>query len=194
MATTNVSRVCFNARRVLIEDISTRVGDAVGTMKALGMQEGEVKLAIKQTTHEIKDDCAGDDIQGIINKSTDVNVKVSAKEFDKDQLTLCLKDSLFSEITPDGVGATKVLGIGTETNGKNLSSVTRRVVLECVDAQDKTFDICLPKAIVILDGELAFSGNKETTLGLSIQAMRDDTLKLGCNKMILGDYTQTLTK
>lgn len=173
-----------------VENIKVRAVNASFDGVDLGYLEGDVEIKISETTKDITAHQTGEQVLSNIRTAINVEVSLVLKETSPAQLKAALEHA-GSTVTPDGVGATPLTGLGSAKLGTSTFANAKTLVLHEVlsDVMDKSTDWNFWKAYPVLES-IKFSGTETQNIPLTFKCYRDTTKPAGIDVCGFGDGSQ----
>ncbi len=157
----------------------------------LGLLEGDVGLDFKPSNFILTAHQYGKTPLAALNQGFDkLECATTLLETEASQLEALYK--IYGGVyTPSG--GTKVYGVGSAAQGKNMMVEAGRLVLKPVNAADDTENVTMMLAIPVPES-LVFSGEKPRTLKLAWQGFVDRDFNSKFNAIAVGDISQNLVE
>jgi len=169
-----------------------------GSVLEMGFIEGDVSVGIEPQTFDIQAHQTGGELLGQLLQSVTVGpITLTLKETQAEKLQEFLKVP-GQEVTPPGVGATEVIGIGALAGSKQFSNTfdsAKMLLLHPTkkDETDRTTDFLMWKAYPKINS-LNFSGEEDRRLEVEFQVYLDQNRLNGVSKLVFGDWQQNFLK
>lgn len=171
---------------------TTTLGDAELN---LGLLDGNVEVSgFESETKDIQAHQYGPvALAKVITTPKSMEIKLTLKEPTTANIKKLIAGGYGGSMTPVGTGATEVIGIGTEKNGKLLGG--RKLRLHPVDkgSADYSQDLTFWKAVPAIDS-IPFSGEEFLQIPVTFKVFPDFSKVARANMFVYGDASQTLTE
>lgn len=159
----------------------------------LGLLEGDVGLDFKPANFIVNSHQTGKTPLAALNQGFDkLECATSLLETQKSQLQ-ALYEIYGGSFTPAADGSTKVFGVGSASQGKNMMVEAGRLIMKAVNAVDDSENFNLMLAVPVPES-MTFSGEKPRMLKLSWQGFIDRDFNEKFNAIAIGDISQDLTE
>jgi hypothetical protein len=171
---------------------TTVLGD---TELNLGLLDGNVEVSgFDSEVKEIQAHQYGPlPLAQVVTTPKSMEIKLTLKEPTTANIKKIIAGGYGGSMVPVGSGASEIVGMGTEKNGKLL--LARKLRLHPVDKgnSDYSQDITFWKSVPSFDS-MAFSGEEFLMLPVTFKVFPDFTKVARANMFVYGDASQTLTE